>query len=347
MAVLSGCAQRQSNTKEDIRSIEDSAGRTVTVPQKVERIVCVGVGALRYTCYMGGANLVVGVEDYETKEGMTRLYQYVNFDKFKNLPVIGTNGEPFTEEIINVSPQVIVMSAYDSVDADDLTAKTGIPVVVVPGSDTTLDDKAYETIRIMGELYGKQERANDLTAYLKGIKTDLNSRTANIADADKPSVYVCGVSFKGHHGFEGTEAFYGPFDLINAKNLADTTGRTGAFNIDTEQVLTWDPDIIFVDYNGLALINENYKSNAAFYESLSAVKNGKVYAQISFRSSATNLETALADAYYGGTVIFPEAFQDISLEDKIEEIFTKLLGSNPYPDLKEAGYEFAPIQIGK
>ena len=89
MAVLSGCAQRQSNTKEDIRSIEDSAGRTVTVPQKVERIVCVGVGALRYTCYMGGANLVVGVEDYETKEGMTRLYQYVNFDKFKNLPVIG------------------------------------------------------------------------------------------------------------------------------------------------------------------------------------------------------------------------------------------------------------------
>ena len=49
------------------------------------------------------------------------------------------------------------------------------------------------------------------------------------------------------HGFEGTEAGYGPFQLIGAKNLADTTGQTGAFNIDLEQVLSWDPDIIFVE----------------------------------------------------------------------------------------------------
>ncbi len=38
--------------------------------------------------------------------------------------------------------------------------------MVVPGSDTTLDDKAYETIRILGELYGKTERADELTGNL-------------------------------------------------------------------------------------------------------------------------------------------------------------------------------------
>ena len=133
------------------RTITDSKNRTVTIPDKVERIVCVGVGALRYSCYVGAADRVVGVEDYETKAGMSRLYNYVNFDKFKDLPVTGTNGEPYVEQIIDVAPQVIVMSAYASCDADELSAKTGIPVFVVPGSDTTLDDAAYETIRLLGE----------------------------------------------------------------------------------------------------------------------------------------------------------------------------------------------------
>ena len=313
----------------------------------MESVVCVGVGALRYTCYMGAADLVVGVEDYETKEGMTRLYQYVNFEKFKSLPVIGTNGQPYTEEIINLAPDVIIMSKSASVEADDLQSKTGTPVVVVPGSDTTLDNDTFETIRILGEVYGKKDRAAELTTYLKGLQKDLSDRTQNIPDSEKPSVYVGGVSFKGHHGFEGTEAGYGPFTLIHAKNLADTTGQTGAFNIDLEQVLAWDPDIIFIDFNGMGFIKEDYAENPDYYNSLTAVQQGKVYSQISFRSSASNLETALADAYYAACMIYPEQFKDIDPVAKAGEIFEKLLGTNPYADLKEAGYAFRPIKIGE
>ncbi len=333
-------------TAPETRIITDSMGRNVEIPYSVERIVCVGVGALRYTCYVGGADRVVGVEDYETKPGMSRLYNYVNFDLFQNLPVTGTNGEPFVEEIINVDPQVIVMSSYANQDPDELSQKTGIPVVVVPGSDTTLDEKAYVTIRILGELYQLEDRAEDLTAYLKSIQKDLDDRTASIAEDAKPTCYVGGVSFKGHHGFEGTEAYYGPFELIHAKNLANTTGQTGAFNIDVEQVLSWDPEMIFLDFNGMNLINEDYEAHPDFYNALTAVQEGKVYSQISFRSSASNLETALADAYYAACVMYPQQFQDIDPVEKAGEIFTKLLGSNPYHDLKEAGYEFCQITIG-
>ena len=333
-------------TTPERRVITDGMDRNVEIPYSVERIVCVGVGALRYTCYVGGADRVVGVEDYETKPGMSRLYNYVNFDLFQNLPVTGTNGEPFVEEIINVDPQVIVMSSYASQDPDELSQKTGIPVVVVPGSDTTLDEKAYVTIRILGELYQLEDRAEDLTAYLKSIQKDLDDRTASIAEDAKPTCYVGGVSFKGHHGFEGTEAYYGPFELIHAKNLAYTTDQTGAFNIDVEQVLSWDPEIIFLDFNGMNLINEDYGAHPEFYNALTAVQEGKVYSQISFRSSASNLETALADAYYAACVMYPQQFQDIDPVEKAGEIFTKLLGSNPYHDLEEAGYAFCQITIG-
>ncbi len=344
--LFAGCSRQPENAG-NTRTITDSKGRVVEIPETVKSIVCVGVGALRYTCYMGAQDLVVGVEDCEKEAVISRLYNYVNIDKFKDLPVIGTNGNPYAEEIIKVSPDVIVMSKSASVDADDLQNKTGTPVVVIPGSDTTLDQNAYETIRILGELYGKEDRAAELKTYLDGIKKDLNDRTQNIPDSEKPSVYVGGVSFKGHHGFEGTEAGYGPLALIGAKNLADTTGKSGAFNIDLEKVLSWDPDIILLDFNGMNLIKEDFAKNPNYYNALKAVKEGRVYSQISFRSNASNLETALADAYYAACVIYPEQFRDIDITAKAGEIFEKLLGTNPYDELKEAGYAFRPIKIGE
>ena len=346
LGMLAGCGTAGTGTGKG-RVITDGAGRAVEVPQEVKTVVCVGVGALRYTCYVGAQDLVVGVEDHEVKPGMSRLYNYVNFSLFKDLPIIGTNGQPYTEEIINLAPDVIVMSKSASADADDLQNKTGTPVVVVPGSDTTLDENAYETIRILGELYGMETRAAELTGYLQGLQQDLDNRTKDIPENEKPSVYVGGVSFKGNHGFEGTEAGYGPFQLIHARNLADATGQNGAFNIDLEQVLSWDPDILFLDFNGMDLINEDYAKNPDYYHSLTAVQEGNVYSQISFRSYASNLDTALADAYYAACMIFPKQFSDIDPEQKAGEIFEMLLGANPYDDLKEAGYEFRPIQLGE
>ena len=82
------CGTKTNNDASgDVRTLTDGKNRTVEVPKQVERVVCVGVGALRYSCYVGAADRAVGVEDYETKAGMSRLYNYVNFDKFKDLPV--------------------------------------------------------------------------------------------------------------------------------------------------------------------------------------------------------------------------------------------------------------------
>lgn len=329
------------------RLITDSEGREVEIPEKVESIVCLNVGALRYTCYMQAQDLVIGVEDYEKEQSISRGYNYVNFELFQDLPVVGNNGEHYPEEIIYADPDVIVMSAYDDSDADSLQEKTGIPVVVVPGSDSMMDEGAYETFRIMGELYGREDRAQELIDYMDSIKEDLETRTADVAEEDKLTAYVAGVSYKGAHGFEGTEAGYGPFAAINAKNLADETGQTGPFDIDPEQVLAWDPDVIFVDFNGLDMVNEDYASNPEYYEQLTAVQEGRVYSQISFRSSASNLDTALADTYYAASVLYPEQFADVDPEEKAAEIFEMLLGENFYEDLKANGYEFRQITIGE
>ena len=214
--------------------------------------------------------------------------------------------------------------------------------------ETVVEDccKAIQAFDMEKAAACMQNGEEDLKEF-EEMQKELDARTASIPEEEKPSVYVGGVSFKGQHGFEGTEAYYGPFELIHANNLANATDQTGAFNIDVEQVLAWDPEFIFLDFNGMTLINEEYANNPDFYEALTAVQEGRVYSQISFRSSASNLETALADAYYAACIMFPEQFADVDPVEKAGEIFTMLLGTNPYEDLKEAGYEFRPIIIGE
>ena len=88
--------------------------------------------------------------------------------------------------------------------------------MVIPGSDGMMDEDAYETLHILGEVYGKEERAQELTDYMDHVKEDLTARTSNVPKEEKPTVYVGGVSFQGLHGFDGTEAGYGPLAAIGA-----------------------------------------------------------------------------------------------------------------------------------
>ena len=338
---------QKEEKKDGTRTIVDGMDREVEIPEEVDSIICLNVTSLRYTCYMQAEDLVVGVEDYEQKQSITRPYNYINYDKFKDLPIVGNNGEHYIEEIITADPDVIMMSSLGNCDADDVQKKTGIPVVVIPGSDQMMDENVYETFKIMGEVYDKEDRAEELISYLEDVKKDLDSRTKELPEEEKETVYVGGVSFKGAHGFEGTEANYAPFSAIYAKNLANETDQKGAFNIDLEQVLAWNPEVLFVDFNGMELINQHYQENPDFYKQLKAVQEGKVYSQISFRSSATNLDMALADTYYAGTVLYPEKFADVDPAEKADEIFEKLLGEKFYDTLKENGYEFRQVQIGE
>lgn len=265
-----------ADSEGSLRIVTDASGRQVEIPKDVKSIVCVGVGSLRFTTYMGATDLVIGVEQNEIEPQIGKPFSYINNDLFSTLPVMGDNGETYDEEIVKLDPDIIVAS-MDKDSADILQLKLKIPVVTIPLIDNMFDDSAYETLELMGEVYGREERANKLITYIKGIEEDLHNRTKNIPEEDKPTVYAAGISFKGAHGFDGTEADYSPFSAIGAKNLADSIQESGHFNIDLEQVLKWNPDIIFLDYSGMNLINEDYAKNPDYYNSLTAVKEGRLY----------------------------------------------------------------------
>ena len=123
---------------------------------------------------------------------------------------------------------------------------------------------------------------------------------------------------------------YPPLEAINAHNVVDEIGKEGSISIDREKLVSWDPEILFIDAGGLQLVEDDYRKNPNYYESLSAVKNGKIYSLIPYNWYWTNIDTAIADAYYAGKVVYPDKFKDIDPIQKADEIYQKLLGKDLY-----------------
>jgi len=335
-ALLTGCGGDDTAYGTDAAApavtvtITDLAGRTVDVLETAERVVAIGPGSLRLVCYAGAADQVVGIEGMESQQSLGRPYILACPDLLE-LPVVGQGGPdstPDPEALLTTDPDVIFVAyLVDATTADELQSKTGIPVVVLSyGPLGTFNEELMESIELVGDLTGHADRGMEVAEQLRAWLADLDGRTADISDTRKPTVYAGALGMKGTHGIESTQTDFPPFTAINAANVVDECRGQGSVIIDKEQLLEWDPDHIFVDESGYAMVRDDYGKNPGFYEALKAVKDGELYGYLPFNYYTTNVGTAIADAYFMGTVIYPDAFSDVDPEAQADEIYTFLLG---------------------
>jgi iron complex transport system substrate-binding protein len=104
--------------------------------------------------------------------------------------------------------------------------------------------------------------------------------------------------------------------------------------MDKESLLKIDPPTIFIDGGGIALVAEDYQKKPKFYRTLQAFANGRVYGLLPFNWYVTNIDTALADAYAIGEILYSARFADIDPEQKADEIYTYLVGKPVYRQMK-------------
>lgn len=331
------------------RTIVDDAGRTVEIPAEIKKVAASGFGA-RAIIYAGAIDRLVGVSESDKRITIGLPYAKLNEKLFTDLPAVcsgGMNNTVFEEEMVKLAPDVIISTATDAATDDELQQKLNIPVISVHMNDFDIfEEDFYKSLAMLGEVFGTTDHTDGIIKAMKEWQADLDTRTKDIADADKPSVYTGGVSFRGPHGIEGTYGGYGPFDAIHAKNVVDETGKTGPFSVDLEQITVWDPEYIFLNPDNMAQVNEEFGNDAAFFQALRAVKENKVFSQPSYIAFGTNYELAIADAYFVGKTIYPDKFADVDVEAKADEIFTAVLGAPYVSIMNEAGAGFGPITIG-
>jgi iron complex transport system substrate-binding protein len=319
------------------QEVTDMAGRAVTVPNNVTRVIGLNYGAVRLITYMQAGSLICGVEQTELNN-TGRTYAMAH-PEYKEISVIGPQfgGDP--ELIAAQNPDVVFITDNTPSDLDSLQSQIGVPVIGITygGLDTTESRQTfYDSLTLMGKILHNSDRATDVINYVQGIIDDFDTRTANIAEADKPSVYIGGLSSRGTHGFTSTSASYAPFTLTHSKNvitLEMAKNSTQVVNVDTEALPSLNPDIIFVDYAGFTLCKDDVHNHMDVYGQLDAIKGDCTYGVLSYNNYALNFDVALADTYYVGTVLYPDQFSDINAQEKADEIFTFLCGAPLYDQM--------------
>lgn len=351
-----GCSSKaegyETNRGNGSRVITDALGREVEIPAEVKTLVPLG-NTPRMISYLGLADRVVGIEECEIASSPIQAYAYAHADAWSKLPVCGTNamGETayYPEQIMIAHPDVILST--DTADvADNLQTQTGIPVVCV--SQGTLFGEDYDqSLRILSDVCGVSERAEALIRFIDDCLYDLASRAAAVSDEGKPTVLGAGATFKGSHSIDGVYTNYSVFEVLAAHDVAEEIAGEGGSSgvmVDREQILAWDPEIIFFDSGSMGLIRSDFAENPGYFEQLQAVENGRLYQWPNSTWHWSNVEIPLVSAYYVGALLYPEAFADVDFEAKASEIFDMFLGEPDYLSvLKEAGAGYGKVTLGE
>ena len=275
---------------------------------------------------------------------------YVNKDEWANLPNVGTDslgaGEWYAEEIIACKPDVII-TTYTPDIADDIQRQTGIPVLSFSGNSTLFSDDYNKDLQFLGDSLGVSERAKELVDCITKTTADVQARTENVPDGKKPTVLGAGATFKGSHSIDGIYVKYPVFNLLHANDVAKNVQGNMGVLVDKEQILNWNPDMIFFDAGSMEMVNEDYKKDKNYFESLKAVQEGKLYQWPNSTYHYSNVEIPLVSLYYVGQFLYPEEFKDINFEEKASEIFNTFLGEPDYLNvLKDAGAGYGSVTLG-
>ncbi|MCR5154621.1 MAG: ABC transporter substrate-binding protein [Lachnospiraceae bacterium] len=323
--------------------VTDMIGREVTVkPGTYKRVVCIGAGALRMYSYIGDTALLAGVEDIDNTslesrpkmfDSVARPYMLAFGDIFKTLPSCGVGGPNAqaaeAEKILACNPDIVI-SEYEDVEKENaLQEQLGVPVITLKsGADGVFGKPFKGSMELLGKVFGEEKKAETLLTYINDQEKELADRTSKIADADKPSVYICGLGNWGTTNHLMTAQNYSVFNVINVKNAVTGLEKDGIGKIEEEKfvALGENIDIMIVDTAAVKNIKPLYAEDSTMFDSVKAWKKGEVYLEMAYNAYYTNYEIALANAWYIAKVVYPDAFKDVDIAAKTNEVTKAFLG---------------------
>jgi iron complex transport system substrate-binding protein len=327
-------------------SIADMFDRNVTVPTSMERVVVVG-GVLNHMNWLQAIDKVVGVEEIETRPDNStgsRVYRWA-YPGYKDLPNVGPAAQPNAENIATANPQVVLYASLTMDAVVTLQDQMNVPVVglLYPefGTDNT---NFYKQLRLVAKILDREARAEALIDWIESTLDDLEERSSVPAGHEKESCYVGGI-LQGPTGtgITSTMPYYPPFTMIDAENVIGpddlgllTPGSLGRYTVDIEFIVVKDPEVIFLDRAGFGPTLLQYQNNEVVLDQVEAIESDGVYGLLPWHSYNNNVETMFINAYYIGTILYPDGFGDIDPEQKANEIYNLWYGTDVYPELTDA-----------
>lgn len=225
-------------------TITDSAGREITIPMPVERIIVLNSDAAEAVAILGCTDKIVGVSD-------TVKNKEYYFPELKDRQFVGKWNDPDYEIMAEIAkkgdkivPDILVIAytspgkPYGVEEVDKKLSPFGINVV---GFDLYKPESMISEILALGRILGREEEAERYAEWYERVKADVERAVEN---TDVPKVYAESTSKGGAYTTHGPGS--GVDQLISiarGRNIANDL--QGAYPVvDWEWVISENPDVI-------------------------------------------------------------------------------------------------------
>ncbi|NEH20888.1 ABC transporter substrate-binding protein (plasmid) [Pantoea agglomerans] len=268
------------------RQITDQTGRQVTIPDRVDRIVVLQHQTLNLLVQMNATDKIVGVManwKQQLGDSYARLVPELN-----QKATLGDLTHVDPEKLVALHPQVVFVTNYAPQEMIDSITALGIPVVAIslrhdePGEKAKMnpsirdEEMAYdkglrEGITLIGEIINKPAEAKALiTATDEGRKI-VSDRLKDVPAEKRIRAYMANPELTTY----GSGKYTGLMMLhAGAVNVAAATVK-GFKTVSMEQIIAWDPQVIFVQDRYPSVVNEINSSPQ--WQAIDAVKNHRVW----------------------------------------------------------------------
>lgn len=230
---VAGCGKNitVSSSNADAKTIEitDSIGRSVRIPASVTSAAVANAYNVELITAIGASDAIKGV-DYNIYQDQAGFK-----NRFTENEVIGKNQRELNyEKIIELNPQVLILTGNGDWDvAQKKLEPFGIKVIVC---DSYYTDQFFNSVRMLGVVFGKQSRADELCSYFQSKLDYIEQRLENI---EKKRVYF-EYRNPGNTTVPG-DYFYKMVEYAGGDNLFKDSKAT---KINLEEVVNRNPEYI-------------------------------------------------------------------------------------------------------
>ncbi len=281
---------------DDTKTITDMRGKNVTIPADPQRVAIMNAGFLaQLTRAMEVSDKVKATGglffDWEDNEEKNE-YVYLNPD-FQYLPNIYGWQTPLNAETLAfTNPDLVIWEdteytqgdkykTQNDVDIDTIENTLKIPLVLVKGTGLygNEDNQAtYDTVSLMGEIFNKQDKAEEINAAMKKRVAEVEERTKEVTSDKQAKVLFIGLTDELPSPVWANAYGDAKFsdNILNVKNVVTDQSNK---KISAEQIIKLNPEVIVLtSYSEKGLNPDIFKEDETFKElrTVDAVKNDRI-----------------------------------------------------------------------
>ena len=318
------------------RTVTDQLGRTVTIPDKVERVVVLQHQALDIMIQLGVQDKVVGVLEKWDKYLPGAAKCIKNLDA---MPTPGGLDSVNMEALLALNPDLVIVTHYAHKEMIDQISDAGIPVVAISLFDAAKEEaaklnpeltnaqEAYDKglkdgVLLIGDICNQRARAERLMQVVEANQAILKSHLGTIPEAKRVKCYMARNNLHTYGAGKYTSVIMERSGGVNvvAKEV------TGFKEVTMEDVLRWNPEVVFVQWRHRSAAEGLLKDPA--WQQVSAIKNGRLYVcpeYVKPWGHALPESMALGELWMS-KVLYPEKFKDVDLDAMVQSYYKEFYG---------------------